>query len=62
MTSCIRTTQSECGRFVYDFLREVFDHLTFDLIDFIGDARECARLGQLLDDALTLMEASFDER
>ncbi len=46
------TTEAERSRFLYDLVREVYDHVKFDLHDSTDDTDERARLAGVLDAAL----------
>ncbi len=46
------TTKQERAQFVCDLVREVYDHIKFDLHGPHADTEERARLGELLDAAL----------
>lgn len=46
------TTEAERSRFLYDLVREVYDHTKFDLHDPTDDTDERARIADVLDAAL----------
>ena len=46
------TTEAERSRFLYDLVREVYDHTKFDLHDPTDDTAERTRLADVLDAAL----------
>lgn len=46
------TTEADRAQFVYDLVREVYDHAKFDVHGPTEDAAERSRLGDVLDAAL----------
>lgn len=46
------TTEEQRARFAYDLLREIYDHVKFDVHGADIDAEERSRLGDVLDAAL----------
>ena len=50
------TTEAERAQFLYDLVREVYDHTKFGLHDPADDTDERARLAHVLDTALPSTE------
>lgn len=50
------TTEAERSRFLYDLVREVYDHTKFDLHEPTDDTDERTRIGVVLDAALPVIE------
>lgn len=51
----VATTEEERARFAYDLLRDLYDHVKFDVHGADVDADERSRLGDVLDAALPLV-------
>ena len=48
----VATTDAERAEFLYDLVREVYEHVKFDVYGPDADTEERTRIGQVLDAAL----------